>query len=238
MSKEESILRKIEGLMATARDEASSEEEAQSALLMAQRLMMKYNIDEGRFNQPEEFAGDTIYVTDFKTLTWWERQLAAIVARNFRTKSFIESHMYGGAFRIAFFGDKKDLEIAKEVYEVGRESFNYFTKNYYKQYYQENPDTPRGHAATREMKKSYQLGFLVGLEDKFKKQVSSMLEEFGIMVLNDEEVSEAFDAYGEEVGMKTRKMSAPAAKDAKSFNQGVKDGRSTAIGKKHIEEAK
>lgn len=235
MASEESMVRKIEGLLATSRDSAASEEEAQSALVLAQKLMMKYDIDEGRFAEEKEFEGDTIIVTDYKTLAWWEKRLGTLVAKNFRSKMFIENHMHGGIWRIVFFGEKKDLEIAKEVYEVGRESFNYFTKRYYKNYYKENPDLERSHATTREMKKSYQLGFLMGLDEKFKSQVASMLDEFGIMVLNDEEVENAFNEYGEGVGMKTQQNKTPSIKDAVSFNRGLQDGRSTAIGKKNIE---
>ncbi|MFZ3656319.1 DUF2786 domain-containing protein [Enterococcus faecalis] len=80
------IIKKIKGLLAISRDQ-KNDEESQSAFILAQKLMIQYNIDK---NEVEElfvdFENDVIgeeSVTIYKRLYWWERQLACIISENF-----------------------------------------------------------------------------------------------------------------------------------------------------------
>lgn len=69
------------------------EKESQSAFLMAQRLMIQYDIDKADVLEEGEEAepiGEES-VTVYKKLFWWERTLGQIIAKNFRVKMFYNS---------------------------------------------------------------------------------------------------------------------------------------------------
>ncbi|MCT6922787.1 DUF2786 domain-containing protein [Metasolibacillus sp.] len=85
----DAILRKVKGLLAIAEDNAN-DEEAQSAFVRAQILMMKYNIDQREVENRLEEDASTIedFGTVYKTLYWFERALAIVIAKNFRVKNF------------------------------------------------------------------------------------------------------------------------------------------------------
>lgn len=87
--KNEKIIRKVKRLLALAR-ENKSDEEGQSAFILAQRLMLENNIAESEVSD-DEAAIELITenkVTIHKKLFWWERHLADIIADNFRVKLF------------------------------------------------------------------------------------------------------------------------------------------------------
>ncbi|EIR3903414.1 DUF2786 domain-containing protein, partial [Enterococcus faecalis] len=115
------IIKKIKGLLAISRDQ-KNDEESQSAFILAQKLMIQYNIDK---NEVEELSVDSENdvigeesVTIYKRLYWWERQLACIISENFRVKNFLNNKYLGRQKkrRIVFYGFGRDLELAKEMY--------------------------------------------------------------------------------------------------------------------------
>ncbi|HIB3656910.1 TPA: DUF2786 domain-containing protein [Enterococcus faecalis] len=92
------IIKKIKGLLAISRDQ-KNDEESQSAFILAQKLMIQYNIDK---NEVEELSVDSENdvigeesVTIYKRLYWWERQLACIISENFRVKNFLNNKYLG-----------------------------------------------------------------------------------------------------------------------------------------------
>lgn len=80
------IIKKIKGLLAISRDQ-KNDEESQSAFILAQKLMIQYNIDKNEVEELSvDFENDVIgeqSVTIYKRLYWWERQLACIISENF-----------------------------------------------------------------------------------------------------------------------------------------------------------
>ncbi len=79
-TRNESIIKKIRGLLAIANDN-KSDEESQSAFLLAQKLMIKHDISSGEIT--ERCAEQEIVkgqATAYKRLFWWERSLARIIA--------------------------------------------------------------------------------------------------------------------------------------------------------------
>ncbi len=98
--KNDRILRRVKGLLALAEGN-SNMEESHSAFLMAQKLMVKYGIEASELTDDES----VIQVldsdgTDFKRLYWWERQLAHIVAKNFRCKDYYNGMYFEGKSQI------------------------------------------------------------------------------------------------------------------------------------------
>ncbi len=85
--------------MAIANDN-KSDEESQSAFLLAQKLMIKHDISSGEIT--ERCAEQEIVkgqATAYKRLFWWERSLARIIADNFKVEFYYNNKRFDGEQR-------------------------------------------------------------------------------------------------------------------------------------------
>ncbi len=102
------IIQKIENLLRLASNNPS-EEEAKSAMLKAQELMLKYHID-----YPETIDDDRVvtvyYALGSRRKTEFVLMLSVVVAQNFRSKTVHHGN------RIYFLGFQADALAAKEVF--------------------------------------------------------------------------------------------------------------------------
>ena len=108
----EKILEKVKKLFALA-DNNPSAEEAKSAALMAQKLMVENNIamwevENVDLEKKEEIGEEEIDVPAKK----WKYTLAHTVADNFRVKFFLR-----GKGTFIFYGHKTDAKIAVETFK-------------------------------------------------------------------------------------------------------------------------
>lgn len=130
----EKIIRKVKRLLALAK-ENKSDEEGQSAFMLAQRLMLENDIDAAEIGDNEDVS-DFITennVTIYKRLFWWEKRLARIIADNFRVKMFYDMKEDSGEITksaITFYGLDKDLVLAKEMYLLAYEALLFHSKYY------------------------------------------------------------------------------------------------------------
>lgn len=168
------IIEKIKNLIDLSNDNPD-DNEGQTALLMAQKLMLKHDISltevQSLEEKPAEAIGENVAYTASK-LFWWERELGIILANNFRCKSLISRSRYTNSTLI-FFGKEADAELASKVYQAANMFIRYRLK--------------RLPEKGKDYKNSYLSGFLNALAERFKQQV----EEFGLMVLPSEEVETA-----------------------------------------------
>lgn len=231
------IIKKIKGLLAISKDSAN-DEECQSAFVLAQKLMIQYQIDH---QMVEEVSNDNIdeqEVTALKKFYRWERTLSTVVANNFRVRHFIR--VTGGRGRIIFYGLPSDLELAKEVYIFAYESILYFSKQFVSNKVAQTLTTQgkwdKRRAQSRRafcesVKKAYIKGFLSGLNQKFLEQKSNL--SYDVMVLTkvpesvDEsykEFSKDFSSYGKEE--KERKFTED---ELRAYMKGLKQGKSSDL---------
>jgi hypothetical protein len=231
------IIKKIKGLLAISKGSAN-DEECQSAFVLAQKLMIQYQIDH---QMVEEVSNDNIdeqEVTALKKLYRWERTLSTVVANNFRVRHFIR--VTGGRGRIIFYGLPSDLELAKEVYIFAYESILYFSKQFVSNKVAQTLTTQgkwdKRRAQSRRafcesVKKAYIKGFLSGLNQKFLEQKSNL--SYDVMVLTkvpesvDEsykELSKDFSSYGKEE--KERKFTED---ELRAYMKGLKQGKSSDL---------
>lgn len=194
------IIKKIKGLLAISRDQ-KNDEESQSAFILAQKLMIQYNIDK---NEVEELSVDSENdvigeesVTIYKRLYWWERQLACIISEDFLNNKYLGRQKKR---RIVFYGFGRDLELAKEMYILAYEVILFHSKKFIDNYYLENPEISRSRYMTNSLKVSYINGFLEGLEQRFNEQVSALREVYEVLVLVPEEVESSYKDYSENFG--------------------------------------
>lgn len=192
-------------MLAISKDQ-KNDEESQSAFILAQKLMIQYNIDKNEVEQLSiDSENDVIgeeSVTIYKRLYWWERQLALIISENFRVKNFLNNNYSGRQKkrRIVFYGFGRDLELAKEMYILAYEVILFHSKNFIDNYYLENPEISRSRYMTNSLKASYINGFLEGLEQRFNEQVSALREVYEVLVLVPEEVESSYKDYSENFG--------------------------------------
>ncbi|HEM6115814.1 TPA: DUF2786 domain-containing protein [Streptococcus suis] len=177
---ESKIIEKIQNLLELAYD-APNDEEGQTALLMAQKLMVKHNLSMSDVTtvKTKNNIGETVGTWEYR-LPWWQEQLAAILGKNFRCQTIRRRKMDEGITQVIFFGYQSDTELCTRVYEGVILYLKYRLKRLL-------PTVTK--SRWKDYKKSYLLGFLEGLDHRFRDQVQSS-EEFALMVQVPKEVLE------------------------------------------------
>ncbi|MEC1158733.1 DUF2786 domain-containing protein [Cytobacillus horneckiae] len=231
----EVIIKKIKGLLAIANDN-KNDEESQTAFLMAQKLMIKNDISISEIDTNIEHKDiQDGQITSYKKLYWWEHELANIMSKNFKVKSYINSKYLQNSIHkkraIMFLGYESDVVLAKEMYLLAYEALTFYANEFVNSYY-ENHAYLRERRITENIKSSYMRGFLSGLKQKFVEQLIQMREEFGLMVLVPKEVEET---YGSIVtgGSLTYKL--PPIEEIAAYEKGFYDGNKIDYTKKTID---
>lgn len=176
--KREKLVEKIKKMMELA-NHNNSEEESISAALQAQRLMVKYNIHEDEVSLEEikeelgSIEADQKVSTQLKN---WRFQLALIVAKNFRCKT------YRKASQVVFRGYKTDIQLALQTYLL---LYNVGHRNGAAAY----AVARQLHGSGKGIYNSYALGFLSGVRSAFDEQCTAL------MVVTPPEVEEEFKEF-------------------------------------------
>lgn len=217
----ERIIHKVKGLIALS-NKNSNEEEAQSAFLMAQRLMLKHHLSMDEVADKEE-QRDVLRndVTIPKNLFWYEKVLSGIIAKNFRVETYMHAVKVNGRYKrkIIFMGFDEDLKLAKGMYILAFEAIESYSKKYIQSWYEEY-QLPRSRKQTEFLKTSYIQGFLKGMKEKFKEQFEEMKEQYGLIVLTPKEVQDAM----KKMSIKRTRISVSGRVDSNAYNQGSHDG--------------
>lgn len=157
----------------------NNENEAQSAILAAQRLMAKYRISEEDLNDflNENEKQDTKVIEENTeneiNNDKWKRSLMITIAKNFRC----DVYYHGG--RLVIVGAKEDILISKRVYIYAKQAI----LNSFKKFFKENYESYSTSASLRnKYKREFALGFIKGLSEKFEEQKSN--SELSLVVVN------------------------------------------------------
>lgn len=184
------ILNKIKRLLSLAED-GGRDEESQTALLMAQKLMLKHKISQQELAKGPKQEIVLKSLSIYKRLYWWEKVLATIIADNFRCLFYIQSNRlpYQATIqrKIVLMGYPEDVELAYEMFYLAAQSMKYYAKRHLDQ-------TPAKQTAHK--RKSYYLGFLDGLKDKFDSQRQAMSQEsaqYALMIQTPQAVQDRFN---------------------------------------------
>lgn len=206
----EDVIRKIQKALALAHDK-SSEKESQSAMLLAQRLMLKHNLSMSDISiqQTNEKNTRTGFIR-LNRIEWWQRGLAAIIADNFKSYFFF-SH----GSHIGFLGLEEDVTIATELFEFGCKMIKYHASRYLS-----SRQEWRSRKYANALKNDYINGFLSGLNDKFKEQVEK--ESFALVLIKDEIVVQAYEDMKLKKGKPWQRST---AQDEDAVKQGYIDGK-------------
>ena len=179
------IIDKIEKLIALS--SSDNENEAKAAMLKAQELMAKYEIEMSQINPDKAKERPVVSYTSPSFRDDWVVDLGSLIAGNFRCRAVISSRRgSGGAFRLKFYGFDEDAQISINI-------FNYAVK-----VIRRRMATLRaiyaeaGREFGRNEKMNYVEGFNAGLHQNFEDQ-KKQSETFALACLVPAEVNAFVD---------------------------------------------
>lgn len=208
------VLDRVKKLLALAGSNPS-QEEAQAAMLMAQRMIAEHQIDETVLAaEVEAEAAEQVDVEVLGKRDRYYEALACIVARNFRCEIyFTQGRAQGKLVTILrFIGMESDVAAAKLVYEMAKNSMLSNRAEYLKQrqadHYKEAVkrndsyskcgigrifDTKMDAKAVRDIRVQWTNGFVKGMSAAFTAQVNEnnwtmMLQLPGLVVQKAKEI--------------------------------------------------
>ena len=221
---QEKVIDKIRKLLALAT--SSNENEAQSAMLMAQKLMAQHHIE---MSQVEDAPIDHEVIEEEadkkRHRTKWKRSLADLCASNFNCDIFYRGH---GSYATIFVGKKESIEICKTVYSA---AVMFIDKEFAKYWNSEgkwqdfhllgsNARIERPLSDSIIMKDSYARGFIRRLRERFEEQkVKAEKEGWGLVLVKDADVT----AYMESMTFKGSISNVASSVDSKALGQGYRD---------------
>lgn len=179
----EKMIEKIRKTLALAKDNPSMEE-GLAAALKAQKLMHKYNIHEEEVSLEEIKDEISSIFTEQKHdshLKAWRKQLAVLVANNFRCKCYMSGK------DVVFRGYTNDAQIALEVYLTLYRIGDKLARKTRKE-----EKEAAGSNSGKGLYNSFIVGFLTGLKEGFDEQCTAL------MIVVPKEVEEEFEAFSKE----------------------------------------
>ena len=211
------IILKVQNLLELAYD-APNDEEGQSALLMAQKLMVKHNLAMSDIQKiHKNNIGETVAASEYR-MVWWKEKLAGILGANFRCKVIRQRKVDEGITKMIFFGYDSDAEFCTKVYEGAVLYLEYRLKRLF-------PTITK--ARWKDYKKSYLFGFLTGLNERFEKQTQSS-EKFALMVQVPAEVLEEQYKRMGKLNERTAKIKIQKV-DLEAYSVGLEHAKETKL---------
>lgn len=212
------IADKIRKLFALA--SSGYEAEAESAMLKAQQLLAEHGltmseIKNDQYQQKQQIVEGA--VESYSRPQWWVGHLAAVIAENFRCYS-IYTKNYDKKI-LQFIGRENDVEIAREVFTFAANFLKYQRSAIRQQY--------KGTATTQYVNE-YTLGFIRGLQAKFKEQIDK--GNWGLILVKDSELV----TYREQKSTKPGRKPKIQYGDNGGYSEGYRDGKAFEV-KKQIE---
>lgn len=205
MSKEE-MLEKVKKLLALGdASKNNSDEEAKAAMLMAQKLMAKYDISIEEVEEPEEEQ----YAHEMCEHKWdyaYRVPLANVLAKNFRCMVYFRGK------RVVFMGHPSDAKICKATFEF---AYNFIQKRGNQVY---NKRYSMGYT-TKGVFNSYAHGFICGLQEAFQVQCQALA------IVTPPDVIDEFKNLSKDWGTRKSKDIGEDATDYQVWREGRQDGK-------------
>ena len=213
----ERIIDKIRKVLELSKNNPS-EEEARSAALKAQKLMMEYHISMVDLEDVGGIENIGEEMINVGTGNKWKYRLANIIAKNYRCKTYAY-----GSKAIVFYGYEADAKIAADVFQMLFKAGNRAATNYYN--HQRNKAKRNGRYFNGAgMKNSYVISFADGVRSILEKQSTAL------MVVVPKEVDEEFEkTIGKELRYSTHTMN--FSSDSAACQAGYQKGRSIMQGR-------
>ena len=175
MPQRETIINRIKKLLSLGNDKASAQEAA-SAVLMAQRLIVKYGISDGELATDDSVARNIVEketepLVSARYLRW---ELADLIATSFRCKHWQSEDWTSKLnkrpwrYKFVFYGYELDAQAASLIfnylYRIGNRHANAEVRQFKKRNFY-----------TRGVYSSYVTGFLAGIRSELEKQSEELM---------------------------------------------------------------
>ncbi len=230
MSTNDKILEKIKNLLTLAED-GGNDEESQTALAMAQKLMLKHKISQNELSTSESQEIIIKSLSVYKRIYWWEKVLVRIIADNFRVMFYIQSsrfpHQKSVQRKLVFMGYPEDVELAYEVFYLAAETMKFYASQHLKDYEDEH--------SLPAIRKSYYQGFMDGLEHKFIQQKKNLVKENEKYALVIKTPQDVIDKYNCEINGALSFKHPQMKKNSMAYQNGYSKGNTMQFNKGYIE---
>lgn len=209
MTREQAI-EKVKKCLALAGNNPE-EQEAKAALLLAQKLMAKYNIQV----ETTEGGEDIAYASEYCKHRYdaaYRKPLAQVIAENFRCK------LYLSGTQVTFFGRDFDAKVAKEAFEYAYEFAMREGNKLENAAYKERGTAKGVHS-------SYTAGFIKGLKSALEAQCTAL------MIVTPQDVKDKYadmsKGWGHaRGGFRTGEI------DPEAYHRGIQDGKTVLNGRR------
>lgn len=204
--KKDKMISKIRKMLKLAQNNPSMEE-GLAAATQAMKLMKKYNIheDDVTLEEVRDEIGSVFSEQKHDSqLHSWRKQLALIVANNFRCKAYVRNG------DVVFRGYIQDAKVALEVYTC---LYVIGNKGGSKAYHEQKAETGSGKGAYN----SYVFGFLKGIQEGLGEQSTAL------MVVVPKEVEEEFEEFS--ANFKQGRSYGVSINNPELYVQGKKEGK-------------
>jgi len=217
----EDIILKIQKLLALSK--SSNENEAQNAMMMAQKFLVKYKLS---IRDIEQYKNEFVKVNENRTGikfrgSNWKSNLSQVIADNFGCYLFYRT---GRTHEICFYGKEEDVIIARIMLEYAIKCINSNGDKLVKKLKQ---DKRRKHFDG--IKNDYALGFVRGLSERFEEQTQSN-KEWALVLVKDQVVIDRYNEFSSNFGKVQTDVS--FKKHLVAFKLGRVDGKAFDISNK------
>ncbi len=159
-----------------------SEDEANTAMIMAQNLMHRYNLSQAEINieKAPEVCDIPVDNDSRCNIPYWQKRITYVITKNLKCSSYFQS--INGRWTIKIVGLEGDVEICKATVDFAFRHYQNSWKSFLK--YNLSADIYSTRAKTNAKKNDFTEGFITGLEKAFEKNV----EEKGLIIVQPAQV--------------------------------------------------
>lgn len=180
----ENVLNKIKNLLNQTVENGCTEGEASNAFKLARKLMLKYKINEKDVEKNDSKIVK-IELEKYNITVGWVFYLINVFTKNFGLLHY--TNKYGKTHKIVLFGLQTDVECVKTLIDS---AYNYAIEKSW----EKMKEYKSLFGTTKGIRKSWCLGFVNGIEDKYEEQ-NKKDEKYALMVVIDKNVQNEFDNF-------------------------------------------
>lgn len=166
MAEKDDVIRKIKKLMALAEDTSASDQEIQLAIYRANKLRIKYKIEEIDLFDKKGSQEDVVSIQLEHTGIGYIHWILNVLAKYFQCETSYAGKINGNDVRFYIFGLRSDIDVCVTVAEGMVYYLNSMLKDIQKCYV--------GDVDFRIFKKDYCKGFANGLKQKLEQSLIEM----------------------------------------------------------------
>lgn len=182
----EDVILKIQKLLAVSK--SPNQNEAHNAMMIAQKLLAQHKLSQ---KQVEEYQLNNVKINEgrsgikFRGASW-KSNLANVIALNFGCYLFLRTNK---THEICFYGKQEDVIICDIILNYAIKCINCDGDKLIKKLKQ---DKRRKHF--KGIKDDFALGFIYGLNERFKAQINAN-KECGLILLKEQIVIDKFNEF-------------------------------------------